>query len=430
MTARDSKINWFKILILCIGGGTIYTLPYLRYGYYDAMIEAFSITNVQLGALGAIYGAFFVPSQIFGGFLADIFSAKKMLLISFIATAVLGLCMMTMPSYGVLLGIHALLGISTSLTFWPAFQAITRYSAPADQVGSVYGYVTGGRKVMSMLVAMVGVWVFTYYQTDQIAGLQMVLAVFSAFLFVVAILFFFFFKEAKQDREADKADKFSLKDVKRALSMPTVWILAIGLHGIYGVYRSGDFFTPYMTQVVGVGAALGAIIGYSKSYAITPIGSAIAGYISDKVGRVNFVLVMCICAVLFDLLFLVIPGGSSIRSYLVVGNIILFMASIWAAYTLIYSMLDDTNVPARLTGTCIGIIGIIGFIPEITSPLIGGAILDAFGDNKETAFNWIWIQAAFYASIAIISFIVFKKYATGLKEKGVNACGDPLLPEE
>ena len=146
MSQNDRQTNWIQIFILCLAGGTIFILPYLRYGYYDAMIASLGITNTQLGTIMAAYGAFTLPSYLIGGFLADRFPARNLLVFSFLSTALGGFYLMTNPGYTGTLLIHGFWGISTVLTFWAAYFKIVRLSAATENQGKIFGIVNGGRR--------------------------------------------------------------------------------------------------------------------------------------------------------------------------------------------------------------------------------------------------------------------------------------------
>ncbi|MCG8531911.1 MAG: MFS transporter, partial [Desulfovibrionales bacterium] len=337
MTQSRKSTDWLQVVILCLAGGTIFILPYLRYGYYDAMIASLHITNTQLGTIMAAYGAFTLPSYLVGGLLADRFSARNLLVFSFFTTALGGFYLMTSPAYLGIFLVHGFWGISTVLTFWAAYFKIVRLSASAENQGKMFGIINGGRRVASMVIASVGLWIFARYG-DQVTGFRITLAFFSGFHVVLAALFFVLWKTesiTEEDAEED-AGGLTFAGIKEALRMPSTWFMAGIIFGVYGSYRFGDFFTPYLTQGLGIAPALAGVIGTVKAYAITPVGSFAAGVAADKVGRIRLCMGVVVIAIFCKLAFLVIPQGAS---YLAIGNIMLFMLMIWAAYTLIYAIM-------------------------------------------------------------------------------------------
>ena len=78
--------NMWRLIILAVAGSLIYGLPYFRTYYYDAYLQAYNLTNTQMGSLGSIFGVFGMISYLFGGVVADFISPKKLISISLILT--------------------------------------------------------------------------------------------------------------------------------------------------------------------------------------------------------------------------------------------------------------------------------------------------------------------------------------------------------
>ena len=92
---------------LVFAGGSIYALPYLRQGFYNAMRDAFGVSNVQLGFLNSAFGVFALACYFPGGWVADRFSPRKLMVFSLVATGLGGLVFATLPPYPVVLALHA-----------------------------------------------------------------------------------------------------------------------------------------------------------------------------------------------------------------------------------------------------------------------------------------------------------------------------------
>jgi MFS transporter, GlpU family, inner membrane protein len=84
------------LIVLFVGGGSIYILPYLSTYLYIPMKEAMHLDNMQIGLMGSALG---LTSMIFywpGGWMADRFSSRKLITLSLIANGLLGLWFATM----------------------------------------------------------------------------------------------------------------------------------------------------------------------------------------------------------------------------------------------------------------------------------------------------------------------------------------------
>ena len=92
------------LIVLFMGGGSIYILPYLSSYLYIPMKDAMHLDNMQIGLMGSAMG---IASMIFywpGGWVADRFSPRKLITLSLIANGLLGLWLATIPPFKVLAG--------------------------------------------------------------------------------------------------------------------------------------------------------------------------------------------------------------------------------------------------------------------------------------------------------------------------------------
>ena len=68
MSAREKRTKQILgMLALCICGAAAYELPYLSWSYYDAVVEAYRVTNAQMGYLMTAYGIACVISYLPAG---------------------------------------------------------------------------------------------------------------------------------------------------------------------------------------------------------------------------------------------------------------------------------------------------------------------------------------------------------------------------
>lgn len=134
---KSKKIIVLILMMLALA--TIYVLPYLRYTFYIPLQEAMNLVgeNKKYGMLTSIYGIANFLLYIPGGWMADRFDPKKLMVFSMVSTGALGLWLSTWPGYTTLLLIYALFGITTVLTFWSAsIKCINVISASDEQVMS------------------------------------------------------------------------------------------------------------------------------------------------------------------------------------------------------------------------------------------------------------------------------------------------------
>lgn len=269
--------------MITIAGSMIYGLPYFRSYYYDAYLEAYNLTNTQMGMFGTMFGIFGMISYLFGGVVADMISPRKLMSISLVLTGLGGLLHLMHPSYGMLLFIYMLWGFTSLFAFWPSLLKALRQLAGPDEQSKATGFMDGGRGIVNAIHLAVTLAIFNYFskKASELAGLNGVIIFYSAVVILLGILLFFLMKEETQ---LEKAQKFNFKEVISVLKLPAVWILSLVLCCTYTMNIMFYYFTPYSTSVLGVAVTGAAMVTMLAQY-IRPLGCFTGGIAADRLGR-------------------------------------------------------------------------------------------------------------------------------------------------
>lgn len=142
--------SFIAIISFSIAGSVIYELPYIKYVYYDKLLEAFHMTNAQAGFLLSAYAIGCMVLYIPGGIVADKFSTKKMLVLSLFSTGVLGFILAFSMNYITALIVFFLFAFSTSFVFWTALNKGLRLIGGKDDSGSAYGWYYALGSIISL----------------------------------------------------------------------------------------------------------------------------------------------------------------------------------------------------------------------------------------------------------------------------------------
>ena len=68
---RDRIATYAQVMILALAASVIYSAPYLRQLFKTSLLEAFSLTEAQLGNLSSTYALSCLVCYVPGGWLAD-----------------------------------------------------------------------------------------------------------------------------------------------------------------------------------------------------------------------------------------------------------------------------------------------------------------------------------------------------------------------
>lgn len=184
---KSKKIIVLILMMLALA--TIYVLPYLRYTFYIPLQEAMNLVgeNKKYGMLTSIYGIANFLLYIPGGWMADRFDPKKLMVFSMVSTGALGLWLSTWPGYTTLLLIYALFGITTVLTFWSASIKCINVISASDEQGSMFGGLEAGRGIVTLLVTTVFLGVYAVFQADSAKAMSAIVITCSLVMILVGV---------------------------------------------------------------------------------------------------------------------------------------------------------------------------------------------------------------------------------------------------
>lgn len=378
------KRNLPTLLILIIAGEMIYTLPYFRNYYYDVFLEAFNLTNTQMGSLGSAYGICCIISYIFGGYVADRFKTKHLLSLSLIMTGALGFTLLLYPPYPVLLVIYGAWGITSIMTFWVALIKAVRSLAASNEQGKAFGFFEGGRGLAKVIESALVLAMFAFVAkklTDSMA-LTSVIIFYSVMCISLGLIILFIYREPVSDAavesgEAADQTKFKWPVLFKILKMPTTWLAAILILTSYSMINSFYYITPYATAAFGASTVIAAALGYFSQYC-RPIGSFSSGIIGDRIGISNMVIIgYCVLAAGLVALIL-LPGKPSLILLLLIFIAVIYI-SMYALQATHFAILVEGDYPVETTGAVAMPLMIVGYSGEVFMPIVAGACLDHFG---------------------------------------------------
>ena len=406
-TQSKLKKNMLRLILISIAGTMIYGLPYFRSYYYDAYLQTYGLTNSQMGMFGSIFGIMGACSYLFGGVVADMFSARKLMTISMILTGLGGLLHLMHPSYLMLVGIYFLWGFTSLFAFWPALLKVLRSLANEDEQSKAYGFMDATRGITNAVQLAVTLAIFNALskKASDLAGLNGVVIFYSAVCIVMGIGLYFVLDEKKLQTGSDGVEdesKFSFAIVKQVLKMPVVWLLSLVVCCSYTMPILFYYFTPYATANLGMTAAAGAMVTMLAQY-VRPVACVVGGVAADKIGRAN-VMYGTMGIMLASTLVLIF--ARSMTNAVFIGICACIYFGMYGAYSLVFSMFDECGIPKYMSGTAIGLICTIGYMPEFFCPLLAGKVLDTYGN---AGYHILFVFLAVMMVIGLILLTFYKR---------------------
>ena len=361
---------------LILAGESIYMLPYMRKSFQTSMEATFELTSFQIGTLNALFGILALICYLPGGWLADRFSARRLLTLSLAGTGLGGLYMASLPGYAGLLAVHAFWGVFSILTFWAALIKATRLWSGASEQGRAFGILDGGRGVVGAGLASIAAASFALSATTE-SGLISVIIVYSIASLAAGIAIWFVVPDdhaTVAENESSDGELHVLDSIGHTLRIPDVWLIAVVIFCAYFAFLGTYEFPAFTERGFDKSKAFGAWLGAFRDW-LRPVAAVLAGVIADRVNPSRAIGVcFAMLVVSYGSLWLLPPAWGSLP--ILATQVTATALAVFALRGIYFALLEETGIPLHLTGIAVGTISMLAFTPDIFAPLLAGWLVD------------------------------------------------------
>ncbi|PCD82374.1 MFS transporter [Lysinibacillus fusiformis] len=395
MTTNDvTKKSRNVILALLFLGWSLGNLD--RYIMNYAVVSITGDLQLDASSTGIILSAFFLGyaiMQIPGGWLADKFGAKRILLMAVIMWSIFTGLTAIAWSLTAMIVIRFLFGIGEG-GFQPSSSKIIATIFPKEERGRAMSIMLTSGGIVSLIVPLLAAYLLGTI------GWRMMFIIIGAIGAIIAYLYWKYIQLPKAEtvdaaETGSPAVKVSFKEL---LKTPLMWNLIIAYFCIYAVnWGLVSWIPTYLQKNRGLDLMS---IGWAQTIpAITTIiGVYGSGYIIDKLPRgMEKVLGSISCAVIGLLLYLMFTAKTVtlfIGYQTVVSIFIAFVITLLPVIVL-------KKLPSSITGSAMGIANTGGQLAGFVTPMAIGFMVDAFNGSFDAAF-WMLIG---FALICIVSLV-------------------------
>ncbi len=399
------------ITSLIIAGEIIFALPFhLARFFRPTMLEVFELTATQLGAAQGLYGIVAMLAYFPGGLLADCFSARKLLALSLWMTGAGGLYLASFPSYTESLIVFAFFGVTTIMLFWGALIRATREWGGINQQGMAFGLLEGGRGLLAVSLASLGVLLFEIsfpagYSTATFAQKQHTFSIIIyAYTFVTlltGVVVWFCLKnhsDSDLSTSGNQPYNFSAQlfiTLKKVILIPAVWWQAIIVLCAYVGYKGIDHISLYAVDVYNFDALQAAKLVTITAW-IRPIAAVMAGVIADRTHPIKM-LTLCFSLLLLSNLYFSLSTPEPHLAWVLIANVLITCIAVFALRALYFSIFQHYHLPLTLTGSAVGLVSVIGFLPDVFVLYIAGRLIDTYPGIEGHQY--------FYMFLAVFSLV-------------------------
>ncbi len=380
---KKQQPQWLIIFCLVYAGEMIFSLPFhIPRFFRPTVLEVFDLSNAELGDIFAVYGIFAMLAYFPGGAIADHFSARKLMTVSLLATALGGFYLAQIPGGIGLSLLFAYWGLTSILLFWAAMIKTTREWGGSDKQGRAFGILEGGRGLVAAGAASVAVWILGAFLPENLESLtqlqrqqaiQSVVYFYTAMTLLAAFFIWQFIPDSDEKSNLTQAPLFN--GIKTVLKQRVVWLQAIIIVCAYCGYKGLDNYALYARDVLAMNEMESAQFTSIAAY-LRPIAAIATGFIVDRFVA-SRVIVITFIVLVFSYLILSFTSPSMYGVNLIYANILITFVAVYGIRGVYFSLIEETKITRNITGTAVGLISVIGFTPDIFFASIAGRILDA-----------------------------------------------------
>lgn len=372
--------RYLQLVLLVLAAGAIYPILYLRQVYQTTMLDVLHIDHNQLGYLYSMLGTVFLFSYLPSGWLADRLAPRFLIFFSLLATGAFGLWYATAPSMTGLMIIFASWGLTTGLTFWASVLKRVKMIARHNEQGRFFGILDGGRGLVEALLATLALGLFAYatvtHSDSSAAGFRYVVHLYAFTCIAIGcVLVLVKDPQPVADDVAVEKGQFSLLgDLLILLRIPELWLVTAIVFCGYHIFWATYSFSDYL-QGNGMTAVMAGTITTIKLW-MRPLGAVGGGWLGDKFSNISVLIVALALASLAMVGLVVFPTFGSLG--VLIATVIFIGLMTYAIRGLYWAILDTCDIPLRITGLAIGIVSVVGYLPDVFIPLINGYLTDRF----------------------------------------------------
>ena len=389
--------KYLNLFLISMGASCIYKLPYLRSTYYVAMMEAFHVTNTQIGILMSSYAITQALSFLPGGWLVDFLPVKYIMPVGLVTTGLLGFLEAGFPGYRTLILIQMGYGITSNLFFWVAMHKATRMLAEEGEQGRMFGLQEGIRGLTGALFAFTALGLFRI-RGEGPEGLRTAILFYCIILIAIGIVFFFLMD--KNEVEGRVTPLMALQGVVEMLQLKRVWLAAGIVFFGYALCNGLSYQTPMLVNLFGVRQTTSAALSLLMHEVVSIAAGPLAGIMADRTGSsVRFLQRVISISGLSVLCLLLIPFRQSLLP-LIIGVMLVTSVTVYMMRGTYYSTTGELDIPLTKAGAAMGAMSLVGNAPDLFAYTLNGRLLDRFPGG--TGYRLIFVLMFLYSAGAVL----------------------------
>lgn len=386
--------NW--ILALLFLGWALGNLD--RYVMNYAILHITKDLNLSASSTGILLSSFFAGyalMQLPGGWLADRFGARKVLITAVIMWSIFTGLTGAAWSMASMIIIRFLFGIGEG-GFQPASSKIVSQVFPQEKRARAMSFMLSSSGIISLIVPVLSVTLLTTI------GWRTTFVIMGVVGAIIAVLYWYFIKiPNNHENQINKQNSTGVQkgSFKMLFKTPLMLNLFIAYFSLYAVnWGLATWLPTYLVKVRGLDLVslgwLQTIPGVAQL-----LGIYLSGYLIDKLSKGSGKIAGAFACVCISILLYLMFTASSVTSFIIYQTIIMLIISF---VIILLPAVVLKNLPSSVVGSGMGLVNTGGQLAGFITPLAIGFIVEAFNGSFNAAF-WMLIVFAFICAVALVT---------------------------
>lgn len=401
---KESKNAYLSVVTLALINSGIFGIIYLRTGYYNVVQNAMGLSHIQMGNVWTVYGVISAFSYLLGGFLADRYDSKKLVLLSAVGIVISGAVFWTMPSYNILLVVYAMYAFFAIFTYYPTSVKIISELGKVIGQGKVFGLYWALIYSSNIFASIAGIKVVSAFEGDDVRVIRCVVIIYECIIIVALVLFAYFFKFTSNQVKSEK--RKILKETVLIMKNTKICAISLIVFFNYLVVSSFSYFTPFFRDVLGMSQESVLVINIIKGDVLGTVITLSIGIITDKIGSAVKLIGITSLSGAVMLVLLTVGCIAKLPWLICVCIAILITLLINGAKSVTMVCVSEVGISSEIAGRAIGLICFIGYLPDAFYYLFAGRVIQKYGEG---GYEFLFLLSAFMAVLCCVScYILYR----------------------
>lgn len=358
-----------------------------------SIAEDLHLSSSSTGLLLSSFFAGYALMQLPGGWLADRFGAKRVLIASVILWSIFTGLTGAAWSLASMVAIRFLFGIGEG-GFQPSCSKIISETFPKEKRAGAMSIMLSSAGIIALIVPILSVSLLTTI------GWRVTFFIMGIIGFVIAALYWFYIKLPSDNKitYSEQATATQKGSFKMLFKTPLMLNLFIAYFTLYAV--NWGIVTWIPTYLVDVRNLNLVSLGWLQTIpgVAQLVGMLLSGYIIDRLAKGRERMAGAIACVVMSILVYFMFTAVSVNTFIVYQTIIMLIVSFVA---ILLPAIVLKNLPTSVAGSGMGLVNTGGQLAGFVTPLAIGLIVDIFG-SFNAAF-WMLIVFAFICAVSLLT---------------------------